>query len=372
MVRSALLVRQTPDGVVLNVGCGLRTYLETKRYARTAPISKMTPRGIDTTPPYKMATIVRLTSFAPQRLRAWEQRYDLLRPSRGDGGHRLYSDEDLRVLGAVRELLDSGRTIGEINRIGRAALLAKDVQSLDWLSPTSTRTGRPATQDTATGAHTLVCRIVQATLEMDESELNRVLDEAFVLMPAEAVIDQVIAASLGLIGTMWAEGSCTISSEHLATRIFTHRVRTLLETAASANHSGKPRLLCACFPQERHELGILTLSHSLTLRKARVTVLGSEVPMEDLDRACVATVADAVLLSVSDSALYLEHKAGLFDLRSRIDMRTKILLGGAGAPVEDEDLSAAGVTVVASSGSTDQTAESLLSCLEAGQLSHLA
>lgn len=326
----------------------------------------MTVRDINTTPPYKMATIVRLTSFAPQRLRAWEHRYDLLRPSRGGGGHRLYSEEDLHVLCAVRELLDTGRTIGEINRIGRAALLAKDIRPPDGLSGTSTGTRRPATQDTTTDADSLVFRIVQATLEMDESELNRVLDEAFAVMPAEAVIDQVIAASLGLIGTMWAEGSCTISSEHLATRIFTHRVRTLLEEANSANHSGKHRLLCACFPQERHELGILALSYSLTLRKARVTVLGSEVPMDDLDLACVSTVADALLLSVSDPALYLEHKAHLFDLRSRVDMRIKIFLGGAGAPIEEENLSAAGVTVFAGSGSTGQVAESLLAALEGG------
>ena len=254
----------------------------------------MTDRAIDPTPPYKMGTIVRLTSFAPQRLRAWEHRYDLLRPSRGDGGHRLYDDEDLRVLSAVRQLLDTGRTIGEINRIGRAALLAKDVRPLDGLSGTRTETRHLATPHTTTDAGGLIRRIVQATVEMDELELNRVLDEAFAAMSAEVVIDQVLAASLRLIGTMWADGSCTISSEHLATRIFTHRLRTLLETAASTGHPGRPRLLCACFPQERHELGLLALGYSLTLRNARVTVtvLGSEVPMGDLDRACASTVAD--------------------------------------------------------------------------------
>lgn len=311
-------------------------------------------------PPYKMGTIVRLTSFAPQRLRAWEHRYDLLRPCRGEGGHRLYSEDDLRVLSAARELLGAGRTIGEINRIGRDALLDGTAVPHGGRTKTTGPVQRVAAGDIPLKADRLMSRLVKAALAMDESALQRVLDQAFSAMSAEVAIDRVIAASLRRIGNLWADGLCTISSEHLATRIFTHRVRTLFEREASANLSRKPRVLCSCFPQERHELGILALSYSLALRKARVTVLGCEVPLPDLERACRATDPEAVLLSVADNALYSEHKAGLLELRSRIHPRTRIVLGGAGAPAGDADLSGAGVTVIAGSGSLGQTAASLL------------
>ena len=74
--------------------------------------------------PYKIGTLSRLTGFSPLLLRAWERRFALLAPERGEGGQRLYTDDDLAVLRHVRALMDDGRSIGEIARSGRDALLA--------------------------------------------------------------------------------------------------------------------------------------------------------------------------------------------------------------------------------------------------------
>jgi DNA-binding transcriptional MerR regulator len=73
---------------------------------------------------HKMSSVGRMTGFSPALLRAWESRHRLLAPERGAGGQRLYTDDDVRVLRAVRELLDQGRAIGEIATLGRKALLA--------------------------------------------------------------------------------------------------------------------------------------------------------------------------------------------------------------------------------------------------------
>src|SRR5437868_2058798 len=73
---------------------------------------------------HKIATVSRLTGFSPGVLRAWETRHKLLAPSRGPGGQRLYSDEDVAVLQGVRALLAEGRRIGEIAAGGRRQLLA--------------------------------------------------------------------------------------------------------------------------------------------------------------------------------------------------------------------------------------------------------
>jgi MerR HTH family regulatory protein/GAF domain len=72
---------------------------------------------------HKIATVSRLTGFSPELLRAWENRHQLLVPSRGPGGQRLYSDEDVTILRGVRALLDQGLTIGEIAAGGRRQLV---------------------------------------------------------------------------------------------------------------------------------------------------------------------------------------------------------------------------------------------------------
>src|SRR3954466_5467805 len=74
---------------------------------------------------HKIGSVCKLTGFSPPLLRAWESRHGLLGPKRGRGGQRLYSDDDLRVLLRVRELIGEGRSIGEIAAAGRRGLPAE-------------------------------------------------------------------------------------------------------------------------------------------------------------------------------------------------------------------------------------------------------
>ena len=73
---------------------------------------------------YKIKTVARLTGFKADLLRSWERRHNLLRPERTEGGHRLYTDDDLAVLQEVRRLMSDGRSIGAIAQTGRDELLA--------------------------------------------------------------------------------------------------------------------------------------------------------------------------------------------------------------------------------------------------------
>ena len=78
---------------------------------------------------YKMSTVSEITGFSPTLLRAWERRYEFLKPSRLPGGHRVYSEEDLRLLKRVKDLLESGRSIGEVASMGRDAIWAEANES---------------------------------------------------------------------------------------------------------------------------------------------------------------------------------------------------------------------------------------------------
>lgn len=57
---------------------------------------------------YKIKTIADLAGFSPTLLRAWERRYDILEPERTETGHRLYTEDDLRVLREIKRRLDAG------------------------------------------------------------------------------------------------------------------------------------------------------------------------------------------------------------------------------------------------------------------------
>lgn len=294
--------------------------------------------------PYRMATIARLTAFSPQRLRAWERRYDLLRPERGPGGHRLYGRKDLRVLRSIRQLLDAGRSIGEINEIGRDELLGMALSS-----PVSSERVDAWTRG-----------IVEAALGMDERALQHTLDDAFASLDPEQAIGRVVLAAQRRIGSLWSQGRCTIASEHMATGLFVFRLRGLVEVEESQAAAGAPHALCACVPGERHELGLLAIAYSLARRGVRITMLGADVPFADLYRACTLVAPRAILLSVSSKGLFEASKAELLEFRQNLDPSTAVVLGGSGAPRGDPELHASTVTLVSSEQSPGEAARSLL------------
>ena len=57
-------------------------------------------------PIYRIRTASALTGIPARRIRSWEAEYELIRPSRTQGGHRLYSTRDVRLLRDIRRLVE--------------------------------------------------------------------------------------------------------------------------------------------------------------------------------------------------------------------------------------------------------------------------
>jgi PAS domain-containing protein len=83
---------------------------------------------------FKTGTVARRVGIPPPLLRMWETRYQLVTPTRGPGGQRLYSEEDVELLGAVTTLVTRGFAIGELASWPREDLL-RTVRSESGIAP---------------------------------------------------------------------------------------------------------------------------------------------------------------------------------------------------------------------------------------------
>jgi DNA-binding transcriptional MerR regulator len=63
------------------------------------------------TPAFNMKVVVQETGLKPDTLRAWERRYNLPQPERTEGGHRLYSRQDIELLKWLISRQDEGMNI---------------------------------------------------------------------------------------------------------------------------------------------------------------------------------------------------------------------------------------------------------------------
>jgi DNA-binding transcriptional MerR regulator len=278
-----------------------------------------------------MGTLAELTGLSPILLRAWERRHDLLCPERTAGGHRLYTEDDLRVLRRVQELLAEGRSIGEVAALGRQSLIAAG-------GPTAPRAA------TSAGAAGFRDDLVQAAVDIDAGRAERALDEAFAALSPERALIDVIEPALAEIGDRWMQGRCSVAGEHLVAGLTAGRLQRLFDAASAMSPAGPPAI-CACFPDEQHVIGALAVAYWLARRGQRVTWLGAALPLEDLERACDVLHPAIVCLSVTRSGLLDTHAPRLIDLaRRRRNVRFHV--GGAASADADGPLTRAGIVIV--------------------------
>ena len=287
-----------------------------------------------------MRTISERTGLSPSLLRAWERRHGLLKPERTEGGHRLYTESDLRVLERVRGLLDSGRSIGELASLGRQAILeSTPARGHPAAAPPRTpdpNVGRTLEQHRAA--------IVQAAVELDEQALQRALDSSFAAVTPSVALRTVVFPALHEVGELWAKGACSVAGEHLVSAKVVGRLIKLVEVANPEPTPATPRAICACLPDEQHVIGALVTAYQTARHGYHVHYLGACMPLQDLERSCQILEPRIVALSVVRSALLETHKPELIAFAKRVQ-RTEahVLLGGTGVRGPDAELEAAGI-----------------------------
>ena len=81
---------------------------------------------------YEIHEVAELTGLAAARLRAWERRYEVVRPRRMPNGYRAYTADQVALLRAFARLIEGGERIGDLVQRPREEILAHaETRSLD-------------------------------------------------------------------------------------------------------------------------------------------------------------------------------------------------------------------------------------------------
>ena len=230
-------------------------------------------------------TVSSLTGVNSVTLRAWERRYDLVKPIRTPKGHRLYTIADVELIKQVVSLLNNGMAIGQ----ARQVLDSGKARSESASSVEEVRNFEPW-QDYRD-------RLLQATIAFDGGVLNDIYTEVLSLYPVDIVTSRLIVPLLRELGERWARGLGSIAEEHF----FSVFLRNKL--GARFHHLGRnrrgPKLLAACLPGEHHEVGLLLFALAALDWDYRVVLLGPNTPLEELSPVVERAAIQAVVLSGS-------------------------------------------------------------------------
>jgi methanogenic corrinoid protein MtbC1 len=119
----------------------------------------------------------------------------------------------------------------------------------------------------------------------------------------------------------------SIAEEHFASSVIRGR---MLGLARGWGRGLGPVALLACLPGEQHELGLIAFGLALHARGWRIAYLGSDTPLDEIERASANDPDLIVLCAVSRERIRSsEARIGTLAKRHRV------ALGGAGAVDED-------------------------------------
>lgn len=231
------------------------------------------------TPMYNTKLVVGETGVPADTFRAWERRYGLPRPQRGEGGQRLYSERDIATIRWLRDRTNEGLTISQA-----VALLESEVES-------AVATDQPRSFEA------LQADLLQALLRFDAVMADSVLSEAFALYSLDAVCVNIMQPALISVGEMWHAGTASVAQEHFTSQFLRRKLLALLNIYDVPE--GRATVVAACAAGEQHDLGLLLLSLFLVRRNYKVVFLGADVPAEALEQAVAQVHPEIVCISAA-------------------------------------------------------------------------
>lgn len=237
------------------------------------------------------------SGVAVSLIRAWERRYGILRPARTASGYRLYDDDAIARLRAVRGLIERGWSA----RQAASAVLEQGA------------TPRPRPR--AIGAPERRSTLIDAAARYDPAAVEGALDDLFGRGSFEAVIDDLVLPAAAMLGDAWADGQIDVAAEHLASSAISRRLSALFDQGGLPG-SG-PRVLVGLPPDSRHELGALAFAVALRRLGVDVLYLGADVPVESWADAASESAAQAAVVGVVTAR----------DVSSAIDVATALRAG---------------------------------------------
>jgi methanogenic corrinoid protein MtbC1 len=255
---------------------------------------------------YEIQEVSRLTGLAPARLRAWERRYEVVRPRRLPNGYRVYSAEQVALLRAYARLIAAGGRIGDLAVQEPEVVLSRVASDRGDGSPL--------------GA------LLDTIRSCDRDGLETLVAQQLSLRGLTAFAAEVVIPLAQAVGDVWALGQLPVAAEHLASEVVVHALKGGLRTGRAAG----PLLLAGCLPAERHEWGILATLAVLQGAGWRVQYFGADLPPEEMVETSWKLRPQAVGLSGSDAAVVRAALPALAALPPRLPPDTTAVVGGAG------------------------------------------
>jgi MerR family transcriptional regulator, light-induced transcriptional regulator len=286
---------------------------------------------------YRIRIAAEMTGTTAPQLRVWEKRYGVPQPRRSDHRYRLYSDNDVRELRRMGQLVSNGLQPSQAARRVVEERKTKEVLSADL--PKAHAAYAQAT-------------MMQAIRDFDGETLESQLNLLLRVGPVGQTWNEVIRPLMEEVGQAWFNGDLNPAQEHVASNGVRYTLQTMYRLIEPKRPHGTVAL--ACVSDELHDLPLFGLAVEMATLGWRCMMLGARVPAYAVADA-LASKVDVVGLSIT-IPLETDDPTAFWKSYSDVVGSRPWLVGGRAASLYADIIEGFGGKVVSS---TEQVASAL-------------
>lgn len=213
---------------------------------------------------FTIRDIENLSGIKAHTLRIWEQRYQFFKPKRKESSHRIYDNDDLKLLLRIAFLYHNGW------KISRIATLSSD-EIVQEVRNTSINSQTHAS---------FVLQMIEAAVDFDEVRFIKTMDDLTQTLGFEKCIVDVCYPYLQRIGLLWVTNNIIPAQEHFSSYLIQNKIIAETEKVQTANT--KPQVLLFSPKGEYHELPLLFINYLFRKNGWSTIYLGANVSKEIL------------------------------------------------------------------------------------------
>jgi DNA-binding transcriptional MerR regulator len=223
---------------------------------------------------YSIKDLERLSGIKAHTIRIWEQRYNLLSPTRTDTNIRLYTDAELKLLLNIASLIKAGGKISQLSRLTYLEIAEKIHLALE----------KPLNEDQYLTAQT--DNLVVAMLELNDNLFEATIRNSSNKVGFEKTMLHVIIPFLNKVGIMWRTGEVGVIQEHFISNLIRRKMIVAIDEVSNQKNTSDETYLLFLPEGELHELGLLFSYYLIKSKGKKVIYLGQTVPIDDVVKFC--------------------------------------------------------------------------------------
>jgi MerR family transcriptional regulator, light-induced transcriptional regulator len=234
---------------------------------------------------YTIKDLETLCGIKAHTIRIWEQRYQMVVPSRTQSNIRFYEENDLKDILNIATLNKNGYKISQIAIMTKEEIQEK-VNELSVISFES---------DAQLNTLTL------AMIEMSEEKFDFILNKSIKDIGFERTMLELVFPFLEKLGVLWLTGSINPVQESFVSCLIRQKMLTAIDNIAFTRGKKEITFLLFLPENEDQELSMMFMHYLVKSRGMKAVYLGLNTSLIDLQDACVICQPSHLFTMISES-----------------------------------------------------------------------